>query len=89
MVSAPHDSFYFIRHSAGPDAAFLNFSKGDLIVLEEHDGEHVLNSGWAYGTNDRTKQRGDFPADHVYVLPTLSRPQYDIVVGGVRDGCIL
>uniref|UniRef100_A0A8C4ZE72 Myosin VIIA n=1 Tax=Gadus morhua TaxID=8049 RepID=A0A8C4ZE72_GADMO len=64
---------------AGPDAAFLSFSKGDLILLEEHDGEHVLNSGWAYGANDRTKQRGDFPADYVYVLPTVTRPQYDIV----------
>uniref|UniRef100_A0A8C5CVX1 Myosin VIIA n=1 Tax=Gadus morhua TaxID=8049 RepID=A0A8C5CVX1_GADMO len=65
---------------SGPDAAFLSFSKGDLILLEEHDGEHVLNSGWAYGANDRTKQRGDFPADYVYVLPTVTRPQYDIAL---------
>ena len=39
-----------------------------------------MNSGWAHGINDRTKQRGDFPADCVYVLPTITRPQYDLVV---------
>uniref|UniRef100_A0A8D0CXJ8 Myosin VIIA n=1 Tax=Sander lucioperca TaxID=283035 RepID=A0A8D0CXJ8_SANLU len=63
----------------GVDSTFLSFSKGDLIILDEHDGEHVMNSGWAHGINDRTKQRGDFPADCVYVLPTITRPQYDIV----------
>uniref|UniRef100_A0A8C2BDK5 Myosin VIIAb n=1 Tax=Cyprinus carpio TaxID=7962 RepID=A0A8C2BDK5_CYPCA len=40
--------------------------------------KQVLNSGWAHGVNDRTKKRGDFPADSVYVLPTITRPQYDI-----------
>uniref|UniRef100_A0A8C5C3V0 Myosin VIIA n=1 Tax=Gadus morhua TaxID=8049 RepID=A0A8C5C3V0_GADMO len=74
------DALYPPLLAAGPDAAFLSFSKGDLILLEEHDGEHVLNSGWAYGANDRTKQRGDFPADYVYVLPTVTRPQYDIAL---------
>lgn len=69
---------------AGVDSTFLSFSKGDLIILDEHDGEHVMNSGWAHGINDRTKQRGDFPADCVYVLPTITRPQYDIVVSGAR-----
>ncbi|XP_015243373.1 PREDICTED: unconventional myosin-VIIa-like [Cyprinodon variegatus] len=64
---------------AGVDSTFLSFCKGDLIILDEHDGEHVMNSGWAHGINDRTKQRGDFPADAVYVLPTITRPQYDIV----------
>uniref|UniRef100_A0AAX7TJV2 Myosin VIIAb n=1 Tax=Astatotilapia calliptera TaxID=8154 RepID=A0AAX7TJV2_ASTCA len=68
----------------GVDSNFLSFAKGDLIILDEHDGEHVMNSGWAHGVNDRTKQRGDFPADCVYVLPTITRPQYDIVVSAVR-----
>lgn len=69
-----------IHLAAGVDSTFLSFSKGDLIILDEHDGEHVMNSGWAHGINDRTKQRGDFPADCVYVLPTITRPQYDLVV---------
>ncbi|XP_066501283.1 unconventional myosin-VIIa isoform X2 [Hoplias malabaricus] len=65
--------------TAAHDSSFLSFSKGDLILLDEHTGEHVLTSGWAHGVNDRTKKRGDFPADSVYVLPTVTRPQYDIV----------
>uniref|UniRef100_A0A674E6L9 Unconventional myosin-VIIa-like n=1 Tax=Salmo trutta TaxID=8032 RepID=A0A674E6L9_SALTR len=66
--------------SGGEDSTFLSFSKGDLILLDEHCGEQVMTSGWAHGVNDRTKQQGDFPADCVYVLPTVTRPQYDIVV---------
>uniref|UniRef100_A0A4W6D9R3 Myosin VIIA n=1 Tax=Lates calcarifer TaxID=8187 RepID=A0A4W6D9R3_LATCA len=69
---------------SGADSTFLSFSKGDLIILDEHDGEHVMNSGWAHGINDRTKHRGDFPADCVYVLPTITRPQYDLVVSAAR-----
>ncbi|KAL0994634.1 hypothetical protein UPYG_G00125160 [Umbra pygmaea] len=61
------------------DSTFLSFSKGDLILLDEHCGEQVMTSGWAHGVNDQTKQQGDFPADCVYVLPTLTRPQYDVV----------
>lgn len=54
--------------------------KGDLIVLDQDTGEQVLNSGWAHGVNERSKQRGDFPADCVYVLPTMIRPQQELVV---------
>ncbi|KAK7926039.1 hypothetical protein WMY93_008349 [Mugilogobius chulae] len=64
---------------AGADGTFLSFCKGDLIILDEHEGERVLTSGWAHGLNDRTRLRGDFPADCVYVLPTISRPPYDVV----------
>lgn len=70
----------FFGLAAGVDSTFLSFSKGDLIILDEHDGEHVMNSGWAHGINDRTKRRGDFPADCVYILPTITRPQYELVV---------
>lgn len=66
--------------TAGVDSTFLSFSKGDLIILDEHDGEQVMTSGWAHGINDRTKHGGDFPADCVYILPTISRPQYELVV---------
>ncbi|XP_077387020.1 unconventional myosin-VIIa-like isoform X14 [Festucalex cinctus] len=60
-------------------STFLSFQKGDLILLDQDTGEHVLNSGWAHGVNERTSQRGDFPADSVYVLPTMTRAQQDIV----------
>ncbi|XP_047450062.1 myosin VIIAa isoform X2 [Mugil cephalus] len=63
----------------GGGSTFLSFMKGDLILLDQDTGEQVLNSGWAHGINERTNQRGDFPADCVYVLPTVTRPQKDIV----------
>ncbi|XP_073336213.1 myosin VIIAa isoform X2 [Pagrus major] len=63
----------------GEESTFLSFLKGDLILLDQDTGEQVLNSGWAHGVNERTNQRGDFPADCVYVLPTMTRPQQDIV----------
>ncbi|MBN3313878.1 MYO7A protein, partial [Atractosteus spatula] len=64
---------------AGDESSFLSFVKGDLILLDQDTGEQVMNSGWAHGINDRTKQKGDFPADCVYVLPTVTRPQSEIV----------
>ncbi|KAG1930766.1 unconventional myosin-VIIa [Pimephales promelas] len=64
---------------AGDDSTFLSFLKGDLILLDQDTGEQVMTSGWAHGINDRTKQKGDFPADCVYVLPTVVRPAPEIV----------
>uniref|UniRef100_A0A8B9NVC4 Myosin VIIA n=1 Tax=Apteryx owenii TaxID=8824 RepID=A0A8B9NVC4_APTOW len=63
----------------GEESGFLSFHKGDLIVLDQDTGEHVMNSGWANGFNERTKQRGDFPTDSVYVLPTVTMPPLEIV----------
>ncbi|NWY59066.1 MYO7A protein, partial [Chionis minor] len=63
----------------GEESGFLSFLKGDLIVLDQDTGEHVMNSGWANGLNERTKQRGDFPTDSVYVLPTVTMPPLEIV----------
>uniref|UniRef100_A0A669C140 Myosin VIIAa n=1 Tax=Oreochromis niloticus TaxID=8128 RepID=A0A669C140_ORENI len=64
----------------GEESTFLSFRKGDLILLDQETGEQVLNSGWAHGINERTNQKGDFPADCVYVLPTMTRPQQDIAL---------
>ena len=65
----------------GEGSSFLDFSRGDLILLdEENTGETVLNSGWCAGTNERTEERGDFPAEAVYVLPCLNKPPDDILV---------
>ncbi|XP_076002110.1 unconventional myosin-VIIa-like [Genypterus blacodes] len=64
---------------SGEESTFLSFMKGDLILLDQDCGEQVLNSGWAHGINERTNKRGDFPADCVYVLPSMTRPQTDIV----------
>ncbi|XP_068601994.1 unconventional myosin-VIIa-like [Brachionichthys hirsutus] len=63
----------------GEESTFLSFLRGDLIMLDQDTGEQVLNSGWTHGVNERTGLRGDFPADCVYVLPTMTRPQQEIV----------
>ncbi|XP_067621063.1 myosin-VIIa [Eurosta solidaginis] len=61
-------------------SSFLSFLKGDLIILEDEScGESVLNNGWCIGRCERTQERGDFPAETVYVLPTLTKPPQDIL----------
>ncbi|XP_040819909.1 unconventional myosin-VIIa isoform X3 [Ochotona curzoniae] len=64
---------------AGEESGFLSFAKGDLIILDHDTGEQVMNAGWASGINERTKQRGDFPMDCVYVMPTVTMPPREIV----------
>lgn len=69
----------------GEGSSFLTFQKGDLIILEdESTGETVLNSGWCVGTCERTGEKGDFPAETVYVLPSLTKPPNDILVRRTR-----
>ncbi|XP_070329055.1 unconventional myosin-VIIa isoform X2 [Odocoileus virginianus] len=64
---------------AGEESGFLSFAKGDLLILDHDTGEQVMNSGWASGINERTKQRGDFPTDCIYVMPTVTMPPREIV----------
>lgn len=59
--------------------SFLSLKKGDLILLEKSTGEKVMTSGWCRGYCERTRQRGDFPSECVYVLPTLDKPQQDVL----------
>ena len=49
-------------------------------MLEQENGEAVMNSGWCFGRCDRTAKQGDFPAECVYVLPTITKPPSDILV---------
>lgn len=65
--------------SPGEGSAFLSFRKGDLIRLENEDGEDVMRSGWCYGECERTGAKGDFPAECVYVLPTISKPPAEVL----------
>ncbi|XP_071164800.1 myosin-VIIa-like isoform X4 [Mytilus edulis] len=63
----------------GDGGSFLTFNKGDLIVLNQQSGESVMNSGWCVGECIRTSQKGDFPAECVYVLPTITKPPMEIL----------
>ena len=67
----------------GEGSAFLSFRKGDLIKLENETGDDVMKSGWCFGQCERTKAKGDFPAECVYVLPTLTKPPPAVLVSGV------
>lgn len=71
----------------GEGSSFLNFQKGDLIILEEDStGESVLNNGWCIGRCERSMERGDFPSETVYVLPALSKPPPDILALFCQEG---
>jgi len=65
--------------SPGEGSSFLSFKKGDLICLDQDDGYAVMHSGWCFGKCDRTGEAGDFPANCVYVLPTLIKPSQDVL----------
>ena len=58
---------------------FLSFQKGDLICLDGDDGYSVMHSGWCFGKCDRTNEEGDFPANCVYVLPAIHRPNKEVL----------
>ncbi|XP_063807345.1 unconventional myosin-VIIa isoform X4 [Pseudophryne corroboree] len=64
---------------AGENSGFLSFLKGDLILLDQDTGETIMNSGWAHGYNERSKQKGDFPTEIVYVMPTVTKPPMEVV----------
>lgn len=65
---------------AGESSTILNLKKGDLVYLEAGHGDDVINNGWCRGYSERTHEHGDFPSECVYVLPTLEKPQRDILV---------
>eukprot|EP00118_Oscarella_pearsei_P013161 m.102210 g.102210 ORF g.102210 m.102210 type:complete len:2208 (+) comp37156_c0_seq4:160-6783(+) len=65
--------------SPGEGSSFLSFKKGDLICLEDDDGETVMQSGWCFGVCDRTGKKGDFPAECVYVLPAITKPSLEVL----------
>ena len=59
----------------------MSFRRGDLIQLENEEGVDISHTGWCYGVCERTGQRGDFPSECVYILPTLTKPASEILVG--------
>ena len=66
--------------SPGDGSSFLSFRKGDLIVLHQEYREAVMNSEWCFGEHTGNGRKGDFPAECVYVLPTIIKPPPEILV---------
>lgn len=58
---------------------YLTLQKGDLIILQQESSE-AYSTGWCFGENDRTGKKGDFPAECVYLLPTMNKPPSEILV---------
>jgi myosin-7 len=57
----------------------LTLQKGDLVVLQQESSD-AYSTGWCFGENDRTGKKGDFPAECVYLLPTMNKPPIEILV---------
>ncbi len=58
---------------------YLVLQKGDLVVLQQESTESYA-TGWCFGENERTGKKGDFPAECVYLLPTMTKPPIEILV---------
>ena len=56
----------------------MSLQKGDLVILQQESSE-AYSTGWCYGENDRTGKKGDFPAECVYLLPTMTKPPSEIL----------
>lgn len=58
------------------------------MLEDDSHGEDVMQSGWCFGCCERTGQKGDFPAECVYILPTITKPLPEVLVceEGGREG---
>lgn len=61
------------------DPTFLNFKKGELIIIIKDD-EFSQQRSWIKGKNERTKQIGAVPIDAILILPTLCKPTNEVMV---------
>ena len=48
--------------------------------MESEDGEDIMNTGLCFRECECTKKKGDFPAECVYVLPTIAKPTVEVLV---------
>ncbi len=50
-----------------------------MIILTQ-ENQDSYSTGWCTGENDRNGERGDFPTECVYLLPTMTKPPAEILV---------
>ncbi|XP_063242397.1 myosin-VIIa-like isoform X2 [Bacillus rossius redtenbacheri] len=71
----------------GEGVNLLTLQRGDLVVLDPGTtGETLMASSWSVGTVERNSQRGHFPLETVYILPSLSRPHDKILDEFKKEG---
>jgi len=62
----------------------LILKKGDVIELGDGIlGESVMSGDWGEGLCERTRMKGCFPVESVYVLPAIKQPTSDILVSNL------
>ncbi|RZB66655.1 myosin-VIIa [Asbolus verrucosus] len=65
--------------------SFLSFRRGDLIALKNGlNGEALMSASWGYGECNGVV--GDFPTDHIYILPAITQPPADILIAFKKEG---
>ena len=71
---------YIIIYFVADSRSFLEFKRGDLIELSKDGVDTIQSSCRCYGLCIRTGKHGEFPAEYVYILPTMTKPPADILV---------
>lgn len=67
-------------------SSFLEFKKGDLITLVNDVGDTIMTS--TFGNGECNGRSGIFSTEHVYVLPTMTKPPQDILNLFKKDGAM-
>lgn len=57
----------------------LAFTRGDLIILDQVAGKALLSENEAHGRCERTGFSGNVRSDNVWVVPTLLKPDEELV----------
>ena len=73
-----------LDHTSGGGGTF-RLQQGDLIHLLEPPPSLSLQDDWAYGRCERTREKGTFPQDAVFVLCTLDKPTPEFLVRAIRN----
>ncbi|XP_019876972.2 myosin-VIIa-like isoform X2 [Aethina tumida] len=74
------------KHATNAEA-FLEFKKGDLIVLKNGlEGKSLMDASYGYG--ECNGKIGDFPTDKVYILPTMDKPHQSILAAYKKEGIL-
>ena len=68
------------------DPTFLSCKRGDLLVIVK-DGEYSPEHGWIKATNEGTANTGAIATNAIQVLPTLTKPNEDTLVGRLARHC--
>ena len=61
------------------NAQFVKFEKGDLLHLNAAAGENLRVKSWAEAKNEKSGEEGHIHSNNVYILPTLQKPDQNIL----------